>query len=199
MTIYSSGCDVGRAGDSGILWRSSAQWKTITLGKEPFDPSRVVYDHLNGFSLRGSSMIFEAKQADAWRGTILVIEDEPILRGATADFLRSHHYRVFEAGTAVEGAEVLRASGNVDAVFADINLPGVMGGLSFAVWMHERHPDIPVLLTSGVKLADTASRGVGRVPFVPKPYNLDQVVTLIEETISGQRNSASGSGGNNRA
>jgi DNA-binding NtrC family response regulator len=133
-------------------------------------------------------MVSEAKQAEAWRRTILVIEDEPILRGATADYLRSRHYRVFEAGTAVEGAEVIRASSDVDAVFADINLPGVMGGLSFAVWTHQRYPDIPVLLTSGVKLVDTALKGVGRVPFVLKPYNLDQVVTLIEETISEQRN-----------
>jgi DNA-binding NtrC family response regulator len=144
-------------------------------------------------------MISEAKQADAWRRTILVIEDEPILRGATADYLRSRHYRVFEAGTAVEGAEVLRAPGNVDAVFADINLPGVMGGLSFAVWMHERYPDIPILLTSGVKVADTAPRGVGRVPFIPKPYNLDHVITLIEETISEQRNPVSGRAGKDRA
>ena len=118
------------------------------------------------------------------RATVLVVEDEPILRATTSDGLRARHYQVFEAGTAVEGAEVLRASGSVDVVFADINLPGVMGGLSFAVWLHERHPKIPVILTSGVKTVGPALKGAGRVRFVPKPYDLDQVAKLIEETVS---------------
>ena len=137
-------------------------------------------------------MIAEAHHAEVQRRTILLIEDEPILRNTTADQLRSRHYRVFEAGTAVEGAKLLRASGGVDAVFADINLPGVMGGLSFEVWMRERYPDIPVILTSGIRSINPALKGGGRTPFVPKPYDLDEVVTLIEETISEQRRPASG-------
>lgn len=116
--------------------------------------------------------------------TILVVEDDPILRASTTDDLRARHYQVFEAGTAVEGAEILRASGGVDVVFADINLPGVMGGLSFAVWMRERYPEIPVILTSGVKVVGAAVKGAGRVPFVPKPYDLDEVTRLIEEAVS---------------
>ena len=120
------------------------------------------------------------------RTTVLVVEDDPILRASTADELRARHYLVFEAGTAVEGAEILRASGGVDVVFADINLPGVMGGLSFAVWMRERYPEIPIILTSGVKTVGPALKGAGRVPFVPKPYDLDDVARLIDETVSGR-------------
>jgi two-component system, response regulator PdtaR len=120
------------------------------------------------------------------RTTILVVEDDPILRASTSDDLRARHYQVFEAGTAVEGAQILRASGGVDVVFADVNLPGVMGGLSFAVWMHERYPEIPVILTSGVKAVGPAVKGAGRVPFVPKPYRLDDVTRLIDEAVSAR-------------
>lgn len=118
--------------------------------------------------------------------TILVVEDDSILRASTTDELRARHYQVFEAGTAVEGAEILRTSGDVDVVFADINLPGVMGGISFAVWMRERYPEIPIILTSGVRTVDAAVKGAGRVPFVPKPYDLNDVTRLFEEAVSAR-------------
>jgi CheY-like chemotaxis protein len=117
------------------------------------------------------------------RPSLLLVEDEPIARAVAADYFRSLDYQVFEAGTAVEGAEILRAVERVDIVFADINLPGVMGGLSFAVWLRERHPDIPVVLTSGVRAI--GPNLAGRVPFFPKPYSLDQVAHLFERMLKG--------------
>jgi CheY-like chemotaxis protein len=115
--------------------------------------------------------------------SILIVEDEPTLRAVAADYFQSLNYDVFEAATAVEGAEILRALGRVDIVFADINLPGVMGGFSFAVWLRERHSEIPVVLTSGVK--SIGPNLAGRVPFVPKPYSLDEVAGLFDGILKG--------------
>jgi two-component system, response regulator PdtaR len=112
------------------------------------------------------------------RSSLLIVEDEPISRAVAADYFRSLNYDVFEASTAVEGAEILRAVERVDIVFADINLPGVMGGLSFAVWLAERYPEIPIVLTSGVQVI--GPKLAGRVPFVPKPYSLEEVGRLFD-------------------
>jgi CheY-like chemotaxis protein len=119
--------------------------------------------------------------------TIVVLEDEPVQRAVTSDYLRSRGYTVFEAATAVEAAEVLGIVENIDLVFADVNLPGVMGGLSFTVWMRERYPQIPVILTSGVKAVAPALKRGRPVPFVAKPYDLDQLAELIEATVSEER------------
>jgi two-component system, response regulator PdtaR len=114
--------------------------------------------------------------------TILVVEDEPVLRAVTADDLRTRGYWVVEAGSAVEAAEILQKA-RVDLVFADIILPGFMGGLSFAVWLHERHPGVPLILTSGVKTNIAGLKGSHRVPFVAKPYDIDRVAKLIADTL----------------
>lgn len=114
--------------------------------------------------------------------TILVVEDEPVLRTVTADDLRTRGYWVVEAGSAVEAAELLR-NAQIDLVFADIVLPGIMGGLSFAVWLHERYPGVPLILTSGVKTNIAGLKGSRRVPFVAKPYDIDGVAKLIADTL----------------
>ena len=114
--------------------------------------------------------------------TILVVEDEPVLRTVTADDLRTRGYWVVEAGSAVEAAEILQKA-RVDLVFADIVLPGIMGGLSFAVWLSERHPGVPLILTSGVKTNVSGLKRSDRVPFVPKPYDTDDVARLIADTL----------------
>ena len=114
--------------------------------------------------------------------TILVVEDEPVLRTVTSDDLRTRGYWVVEAGSAVEAAEVLQKV-QIDLVFADIILPGIMGGLSFAVWLHERHPGVPLILTSGVKTNIVGLKGSSGVPFVAKPYDIDRVAQLIADTL----------------
>ena len=113
---------------------------------------------------------------------ILLVEDEPVLRTVTADDLRTRGYWVAEAGSAVEAAEVLQKA-RIDLVFADIVLPGIMGGLSFAVWLRERYPGVPLILTSGVKTNIAGLKGSDRVPFVAKPYDIDRVAKLIADTL----------------
>ena len=70
--------------------------------------------------------------------TILVVEDEALLRITLVDHLRSVGYRVAEAGTAEEAVRVLLSSSNIDLVFSDVELPGAMGGFALAVWIR-RH------------------------------------------------------------
>lgn len=124
--------------------------------------------------------------------TVLLVEDDALLRISTADRLRSKGYHVIEAGTAIEAATVLSSGPPVHAVFSDVDLPGATGGLSLAVWIHTHYPAVPVILTSGVRAVMPTLSNQRAVPFVPKPYDPDKVADLIANVIAGAATSKDG-------
>ena len=97
------------------------------------------------------------------------------MRLGIADYLREQNYIVFEAATADEARAVMAAELGVDLVFSDINMPGSMDGVGLGQWMASHHPDVPVVLTSGVSSALTlAGNACPHVKaFVDKPYDYE--------------------------
>ena len=118
------------------------------------------------------------------RRTVLLVEDDALLRVSAGDHLRTKGYHVVEAGTVIEAATVLSSGPPVHLVFSDVDLPGATGGLSLAVWMNIHHPDIPVILTSGVRAVMPTLADQRRVPFIPKPYDFENVAALIPRVIA---------------
>jgi DNA-binding NtrC family response regulator len=118
------------------------------------------------------------------RRTVLLVEDDALLRVSAADHLRGKGYHVVEAGTVIEAATVLSSGPTVHLVFSDVDLPGATGGLSLAVWINAYHPDVPVILTSGVRAVMPALTDQRRIPFIPKPYDFEKVATLIAKVIA---------------
>lgn len=115
--------------------------------------------------------------------TVLLVEDDALLRISTADYLRTKGYHVIEAGTVIEAATVLSSGPPVHLVFSDVDLPGATGGLSLAVWIHANYPTIPVVLTSGVRAVMPTLSSQPVVPFVPKPYDFEELERLIAGVI----------------
>lgn len=102
--------------------------------------------------------------------TILVVEDEVLVRMAVADYLRHCGYRVVEAKTGEEAQAILRAGELVEILFSDIDLGPGINGFELAKWTRENYRDIRILLTSGVtKMAQTAE-GLCDGPMFTKPY-----------------------------
>lgn len=118
------------------------------------------------------------------RWTVLLVEDDALLRISTGDHLRSKGYHVIEAGTVIEAATVLSSGPSVHIVFSDVDLPGATGGLSLAVWIQAHHPGVPVILTSGVRAVMPTLADQRRVPFIPKPYDFEKVAALIAKVIA---------------
>jgi len=115
--------------------------------------------------------------------TVLVVEDEILIRLAVADFLRDSGYRVFEASNAAEAQVVLRsADAAVEVVFSDVTMPGTMDGLALAAWIRREHPDVHVILTSGVASVVPAARH-SVAAFVPKPYSYEALAAQIKRLI----------------
>jgi CheY-like chemotaxis protein len=118
--------------------------------------------------------------------TVLVVEDEVLVRLALADFLRDCGYKVVEAANAQEAIQALTASDQpVSVVFSDVNMPGEMDGFSLASWVRKHKPDVKILLTSGhAHAAQIASELCEAGPLVPKPYQYSNVFSRIKRLLA---------------
>jgi CheY-like chemotaxis protein len=105
--------------------------------------------------------------------TILVVEDEVIVRMMITDRLRSEGYTVLEASNAREALEVLRHNSAVRLVFSDVRMPGSMDGMKFAGLVRCEYPMIKIVLTSGHLRAADWSEHDG---FFPKPYDSAEII-----------------------
>ena len=110
---------------------------------------------------------------------VLVVEDEPLLRDITAEYLRLSGYAVIEVADAAEAVAVFASGKPVDVVFSDVRLPGAVDGLKLARWVHRHHRDIPVMLTSGHGDAARTAGLAGAEAFAWKPYRQKEVARRI--------------------
>jgi DNA-binding NtrC family response regulator len=116
--------------------------------------------------------------------TILIVEDEVLIRACLADFLQNNGFKVLEAGTADDAVEIIeKADSAVDLVFSDVMMPGKLNGFGLAQWVHAIRPDLPIILTSGhaQSVADSVKRcGTAALP---KPYDLEHVAEEIRKLV----------------
>jgi CheY-like chemotaxis protein len=115
--------------------------------------------------------------------TVLVVEDEVLIRWVIAEHLRDCGYRVIEAGSGDEAIEILRRTAlTIDVVFSDVQMPGSINGFALAQWVRQQRPTLKVVLTSGIaKAVDAAEALCEEAPLVPKPYS----PTELERQIRG--------------
>lgn len=111
--------------------------------------------------------------------TILVVEDESLIRMGIADYLEDSGFRVLEAANADQAIRLLEANADVAVMFTDIDMPGTMDGLKLAQAVSDRWPPVGIIVTSGhVKLDATALPKGGL--FVAKPYDPELIRRSIE-------------------
>ncbi len=118
--------------------------------------------------------------------TILVAEDEVLIRYAICDYLRDCGYHVIEAGSGAEAISVLKSKDiTVDLVFSDVQMPGTVDGFGLARWVRENRPAIRIILTSGVvKTAEYASELCAIGPIESKPYHFQSLVDRIRRLLA---------------
>lgn len=114
--------------------------------------------------------------------TVLVVEDEPLVRMDISDQLQDFGFDVLEAENAAEAIDMLAMNSSIQVIFTDVDMPGEMDGLKFAAAVRDRWPPIKIIVTSGhrqVSMRDlpTASR------FFGKPYRAEKVAAAVREMI----------------
>jgi len=117
--------------------------------------------------------------------SVLLVEDEVLIRSLVADWLSERGFAVHEAESADEALDYLDSGGEVDVLFTDINLPGSMNGAELAERVRRRRPELPIVYASGRFRASDIGPLVPRSMFVPKPYDADQVCTLLARLTEG--------------
>ena len=117
--------------------------------------------------------------------TILVVEDEFLIRVMLSDYLQGCGFKVLEGSTADEALAIIeKLDVPIDVVLTDIRMPGSMDGLGLVRWIRANRPDINVIIASGeAKKADAAKELCENVALFEKPYNLEAVVSKIRATI----------------
>ena len=142
----------------------------------------------------GSNSTFEMadEQAESRESgsnrTILVVEDEVLVRLPAAEYLRALGYRVLEASNAAEAVSIMGAGESIDAVFSDCDMPGRMNGIDLAFWIRRSYPDIKVLLTSGAaELINIGNTNHGDMYLLPEPYSRDSLRSRLANLIAEAR------------
>jgi two-component system cell cycle sensor histidine kinase/response regulator CckA len=124
--------------------------------------------------------------------TILVVDDEDIVRGLVARSLREAGYRVAQAshGSAAIG-QLERQPRGVDLVICDLVMP-VLGGREVAEWMKTHCPDLPLLFMSGYPRAYLEAHHLfdPSVPMLRKPFLPSRLLEAVEELLDARRGSA---------
>jgi CheY-like chemotaxis protein len=115
--------------------------------------------------------------------TVLVVEDEVLVRTMVAEFLRDHEYDVIEAADAAEALAAFEAGAPIDVVFSDVQMPGSMDGAMLADIVRLRYR-VPVLLTTGDYARAAALSLADTVMLLPKPYALEDVTRHIEALLT---------------
>jgi CheY-like chemotaxis protein len=111
--------------------------------------------------------------------TVLIVEDEVLVRLMIAEELRSAGYGVIEAANADEALDVLAHISSVSLIISDIRMPGSIDGVRFARLVRSEYPATPIVLTSG----NFPNSTVDHDGFFLKPYDprkmIDHVKTLL--------------------
>lgn len=117
-------------------------------------------------------------------GTVLLVEDEPVVRALTAQLLRRGGYRVLEAGHGDEALALAARGGAIDLLLTDLLMPR-MNGRELAEQLHRTHPDVPVLYMSGYTADVIASEGtLGEgIHFLPKPFTAAELMSRAHDAI----------------
>ena len=117
--------------------------------------------------------------------TVLVVEDEPLIRETLEEVLGEAGYAVTAAATGEEALRLLNAEGqDFRALVTDINLSGKATGWHVAHRARELTPSLPIVYMSGGSANEWSANGVPGSILLTKPFAMAQVVTAVSNGLN---------------
>jgi two-component system, cell cycle sensor histidine kinase and response regulator CckA len=117
--------------------------------------------------------------------TILVIDDEEIVREAVQDILETIGVQVIEASNGRDGIEQYRQEQErIGAILLDMKMPG-LSGVETLRQLRQINPTVPIILSSGYA-EEEMRRNIesdGATHFLPKPYNFEMLIAKIKQAL----------------
>jgi CheY-like chemotaxis protein len=125
---------------------------------------------------------YEERRGETWRGqgTVLLVDDEKIVRRIGSEMLRSLGYEVITANDGLDALETFRRHRDIDFVILDLTMPHLDGEETFRELV-ALDPDVKVFISSGYSEHDVTERFAGATlaGFIPKPYLLTTLREIL--------------------
>jgi two-component sensor histidine kinase/CheY-like chemotaxis protein len=131
------------------------------------------------FDSQGSESKMILHQSTA---SVLVVEDEMLLRMRAVDIVEDAGFTPIEAVNADEALAILESRTDIDLLFTDIQMPGSMDGLKLAHAVHQRWPAIKIILVSGQVTPAEADKPINS-RFFGKPLEVKQMIAEMQQMI----------------
>ena len=114
--------------------------------------------------------------------TILIVEDECLVRMVAVDAFLDFGFLVLEAADAVEALRVHGENLQIQVLFTDVNMPGNLNGIDLAEKLKALTPGLHIIIASALPMI----RPVDHIPatFISKPYELDAVYNTATDLMA---------------
>ena len=121
--------------------------------------------------------------------TVLIVEDEPILRQMAHLMLKDCGYQILEASTGLEALKLWeRHHRDIDLVLTDMVMPDGVSGMDLAHRLIATNPDVKIVFASGYSMddLDTTFLREGHANFLQKPYTHSTLTKAVREALDNQ-------------
>jgi CheY-like chemotaxis protein len=137
----------------------------------------------------GETAFFTTPAATRGSETVLVVEDELVLREMARDFLKDCGYRILEASSGREALQVWgKHRSEIDLLLTDMKMPEGISGVELAEKMIAEQPILRVIFTSGysddIVSPEMLERNNAR--FLPKPYSYVELTQLVRKSLNSK-------------
>ncbi len=124
-------------------------------------------------------------ESELWgTGTILLVEDEPMVRNVAERALTRHGYKVLTANNGEEALEVVDRGDEIALLISDVVMP-LMDGPTMVRQARKTRPDLPILFMSGYAEEQLRkSIDIPNVAFLPKPFSVQELAEAVRRALA---------------
>jgi CheY-like chemotaxis protein len=116
--------------------------------------------------------------------TILLVEDDEVVRMLTVEVLEELGYTVLEAENGPDALAIINSDQPLDLLMSDIGLPGMSGPQIMAA-AHQTRPTLPVLFASGYAAQDyQTGASQAKIATITKPFSLELLRTTVSNMLA---------------
>lgn len=128
-------------------------------------------------------MAIDAPMSAGAGETILLVEDDPLVRTMAVELLQTLGYRVHNAADGSSALALLKSVGPIDLLLTDVRLPGGMSGPEIAEAATQWQPGIPILYMSGYTGDDAPGANDLVEVVLAKPFRKEQIARRVREAL----------------
>jgi two-component system cell cycle sensor histidine kinase/response regulator CckA len=134
-----------------------------------------------------SRTVAKAKKDELWgSGTVLLVEDEPMVRSVAERALTRHGYKVVTADNGEDALEIVNSGEPIDLLISDVVMPG-MDGPTMVREARKSRPELKILFMSGYAEEQLRkSIDIENVNFLPKPFSVTELAEAARRTVGAK-------------